>query len=331
VEFVGGDLVQTPQEAAKVAAKVKDTDAVLIFHFSCRTDKEMKIILDVGKPTIIFSQPFSGHEWMRINMWRKAGEKFLLLTSSSYDDIARAVALLLAPARMSKTRMISIPGKLDGIPAACSAENIKARFGAEVVPVSYQRVVEILHTIDRKDAETEAEDYWIRPAKKIVEPPREEIVKAAGVYLMVKKLMQQERAQAVTIDCFGELPVAKLGYPCFTFSKLDDLGLAGVCEVDIDCMLTSLLYLYAFDIPGFITDPLFDTSKNAVIHAHCTAPTKMDGPAGKRAPFTIRTHRDDDAGASLEVELRLGQVITRLILSRLSIRENKLSSVITSF
>ena len=57
-----------------------------------------------------------------------------------------------------------------------------------------------------------------------------------------------------------------------------------------------LLFAYAFGIPGFITDPLFDTSKNAVIHAHCVAPTRMDGPGTRARPFIIRTHRDDNRG-----------------------------------
>ena len=78
----------------------------------------------------------------------------------------------------------------------------------------------------------------------------------------------------------------------------------------MDSTLTMLQFGYAFGKPGFISDPLFDTSRNAVIHAHCLAPTKMDGIAGQRAPFLIRTHRDDNKGASLEVELRVGQEIT---------------------
>jgi hypothetical protein len=78
----------------------------------------------------------------------------------------------------------------------------------------------------------------------------------------------------------------------------------------MDSTLTMLLFGYAFGKPGFITDPLFDLAKNAMLHAHCLAATKMDGPAGRRHPFTIRTHRDDSRGASLAVELRVGQEIT---------------------
>jgi hypothetical protein len=37
----------------------------------------------------------------------------------------------------------------------------------------------------------------------------------------------------------------------------------------------------------------------------------MDGPASpERAPFLLRTHRDDNHGAAVQVELRVGQDIT---------------------
>jgi L-fucose isomerase-like protein len=84
----------------------------------------------------------------------------------------------------------------------------------------------------------------------------------------------------------------------------------GACEADLDSTLTMLMFAHAFGKPGFITDPLFDIAKNAVVHAHCLGPTRMDGPSGQRAPFIIRTHRDDNRGASLQVEMRVGQEIT---------------------
>ena len=97
---------------------------------------------------------------------------------------------------------------------------------------------------------------------------------------------------------------------CLTFSKLNDLGLVGACEGDMDSTLTMLLFAYAFGVPGFISDPLFDTSRSAVIHAHCTSTTKLDGPSGRRAPFLIRTQCDSNQGVSLEVQMRVGQEIT---------------------
>jgi hypothetical protein len=71
-----------------------------------------------------------------------------------------------------------------------------------------------------------------------------------------------------------------------------------------------LLFSYAFGVPGFISDPVVDTAKNALVHFHCTSATKMDGPNGKRLPFRIRTQTDSRGGVALEVEHRVGQPVT---------------------
>lgn len=97
---------------------------------------------------------------------------------------------------------------------------------------------------------------------------------------------------------------------CLAFSKLNDLGLVGACEGDMDSTLTMLMFQYAFAKPGFITDPVFDTARNALIHFHCTCATRMDGPGGERLPFTIRTQSDSGRGVSLDVENRIGQEVT---------------------
>jgi len=135
----------------------------------------------------------------------------------------------------------------------------------------------------------------------------------ARLFLAVKQIMIEERAQAVTSShCMG-MPAKG----CLTFSKLNDLGFVGACEGDMDSTLTMLIFAYAFGVPGFITDPFFDLAKNAVVHAHCTSATMLDGPNGDRAPFLIRTQCDTEQGVSLEVKMRLGQEITCAKLANL--------------
>jgi L-fucose isomerase-like protein len=97
---------------------------------------------------------------------------------------------------------------------------------------------------------------------------------------------------------------------CLAFSKLNDIGCVGACEGDMDSTLTMLMFGYAFGIPGFISDPVFDTARSALIHFHCTSATRMDGPGGERRPFTIRTQTDSHRGVSLDVENRIGQPVT---------------------
>ncbi|MCL5097149.1 MAG: hypothetical protein M1608_06420, partial [Candidatus Omnitrophica bacterium] len=173
------------------------------------------------------------------------------------------------------------------------------------VIVPNERVMEAYAAIDPKAAEAEAQEYWISQAKEIVEPSRQDIINSSRLYLAVRELMIQEKAQAITSShCMGE------PRGCLTFSKLNDQGLVGVCEGDIDSTLTMLLFAYAFRAPGFVSDPVVDIAKNALIHFHCTSATKMDGPGGERLPFRIRTQSDTRGGVSLEVANRIGQPVT---------------------
>jgi hypothetical protein len=305
IKFLGGDMIP-PAKVDQLAEKVRDADAILLIHLSAHGGDAPVLgrLIDVGLPTVLFSQPFSGHGWMYFPQWRKQGKKVVLLPSSDWTDIERAVGLLRVPAWLKQTRIIAW-GAPQGTAAACSAEQIRKRLGAELISVSNDRVQKLMEEIDPKAAETEAEEYWISQAKAIVEPKRPEIIESARLYLAIKELMIQERAQAVASShCMGN------PRGCLTFSKLNDLGLVGACEGDMDSTLTMLMFAYAFRVPGFISDPVIDQAKNAMVHFHCTSATKMDGPNGQRLPFTIRTQTDSKGGVALEVENRVGQAVT---------------------
>ncbi|OHB78718.1 MAG: hypothetical protein A2V98_07245 [Planctomycetes bacterium RBG_16_64_12] len=306
VKFVGGDLIP-PAELDAVAAKLADADAVLLFHLSGHGGDAPALakLVDAGLPTAVFSQPFSGHGWMYFPEWQKAGKRVVLLPTSDWSELERVVGLMRVAPRMRQTRILQV-GAPQGTEAACSAERIKERLGTEVIPIDNNQIIEAHKAVDPKAAEAEAEQYWISKAKQIVEPSREQIIDSVKLYLVVKDLMIKHGAQAIASShCMG-LPAKG----CLTFSKLNDMGLVGACEGDMDSTLTMLMFAYAFGLPGFITDPVFDTSQNALIHFHCTCATQMDGAGGERLPFTIRTQSDSEQGVSLDVEQRVGQPVT---------------------
>ena len=123
----------------------------------------------------------------------------------------------------------------------------------------------------------------------------------------MKKVIEQAGANAITIDCLAmlrELPTT----PCVGFSLLNDEGICAACEADLNSLLTMLVFRYLADVPSFITDPVIDTARNSVIHAHCVAPTKMDGK--NREGFIIRNHSESRTGVSLQVKMRVGQEVT---------------------
>ncbi|NQT15107.1 MAG: hypothetical protein HQ582_20285 [Planctomycetes bacterium] len=317
VEFVGGDLIRNHAKLAEdLLPKIDESraDAILVVHLSFGTSAPFAVFAESGRPVAVYSQPFSGHDWMYVPRLQKQGLRLILAASRDLAEIDRIVALLRVPVRMKQSKIILVgnPGCAAGTGAAKDFDLVREKLGPEVVQITPPEFVKIHASIDVEAAEREAQEYWISQAKEIVEPNREEIVKSCKTYLAMKKIMLEHGAQAITVKCLGGIPIGTLGYPCLGFSRLLDDGLVGACEADIDSTLTMLMFLYAFGLPGFITDPLIDTAKNAVIHAHCVAPTKMNGPDSERLPFSIRTHRDDNRGASLEVfmDKDLGQKVT---------------------
>jgi hypothetical protein len=305
VKFIGGDIIP-PTDAGQVAQKMAEADAAILIHLSGHGGDAPVLgkLIDVGLPTAVFAEPFGGHGWMYFPKWHKEHKKVVLLPTTDWGELDRVVGLMRVPVWMKQTRILVV-GPPRGTADGCSAEVVKKKLGAELVMIPNTKVLVALQAIYPMAAVAVAEQYWISQAKEVVEPKRDEIINSARMFLAVREMMIKEKAQAVTSShCMGSPRC------CFTFSKLNDLGLVGACEGDMDSTLTMLIFAYAFRAPGFISDPVFDTAKNALIHFHCTSATKMDGPGGARLPFRIRDQTDTKGGAALEVAHRVGQVVT---------------------
>jgi L-fucose isomerase-like protein len=162
----------------------------------------------------------------------------------------------------------------------------------------------------------EAADVFSRNALRIIEPSPKEIYSGLRMYLGVKRMLAERKANAITIDCFGSLKANQLpGYPCIAWSKLNDAGLYGVCEADVASTMTQMLLTSYTGVPGFVSDPVFDISRNEVIHAHCVSATKMKGMAGASSPYIIRNHLETNEGAVLQVLMPADETITVARLS----------------
>ncbi len=314
VKFVGGDLLRVAGDAEHLAENLGDVAALMVFNLTSGVGHLLARLVDTGLPTAMFSQLYSGHDWARIASMQKQGKKVICLATSDYGEIAEAAALMRVPPRLRQTRIIYIRnGGMD----AERTKQFKDKLGVDVVSVNNKQLNKAYNAVDDKAAKAEA-DLWIRGAEKVVEPTREEIVKSTRLYLAMKSMMQQHQSRAITINCLGLFRRKLLpAYPCLGFCRLNNLGLVGACEADIRSTLTMLMFGYAFGVPGFISDPVFDTSTNTVIHAHCVSATRNYGPKGPQCPYIIRSHMEDNKGAALQVKHRVGEVITAAKLADL--------------
>lgn len=166
--------------------------------------------------------------------------------------------------------------------------------GARGIYVGFDELKAIYDKVDR-DKAAEWADRWVREADKVVEPALEWIRKAAAVYLATLELLRRYDTDTVTMNCLGGLAQGELpAYPCLGFMQLLNDGGHGICEAMPDDTLSMLMCRILTGRPGYVSDPVLDTSKNQVVYAHCVATTKAFGTEGKSNMFRIRTLHDHD-------------------------------------
>ncbi len=307
IEFVEGGIVSYERELPDVMAKFKDVDGILVVHLSLGIGPMLIKLLELNVPVTLFSPPYAGHEWHIIAPLQKQGKKIDVYPSGDFADLAIAIRPFRAIHRMKETKILFMDANK---PDSNYVKIIKEKFGTEIKNIPYQELSNMYKSIGQDEAMADAE-RWIREAEKIIEPTKQEIIDSSRMYLTLLKILEAEKADLITISCLGlGLMQQGMAYPCLGFSRLNGMGLGGICEADLKSSVTHLIFQYLTGKPGFISDPVVDLSNNTVIHAHCVSAIKMDGPEGEQCPYIIRNHLEDAQGASLQVKMRLGQEIS---------------------
>ncbi len=88
-----------------------------------------------------------------------------------------------------------------------------------------------------------------------------------------------------------------------------DQAIPAACEADVRACVTQALVQSLFDRPGFQQDPVPETSRQCLIGAHCSCPTRLAGFNRKPEPFDI-THHHGNRDAVPRTVWKLGQKAT---------------------
>jgi len=314
VEFVVDELVSSVEQLGPLKDKLKEVDGVLAIHLTLWIMPILNEILSVGRPTMVFSAPYSGHEWHTLSAIRKQkqGEKMECLLTSDYKQLAAAVRPFRAIHHLREAKVLNLTTES----FTEYAEDVMKKFGTEIKRIELQQILSAYTAISDSEAKAEA-DRWIKGAVKVVEPSREEILKSCKLALAFEKLMDEEDATVMTVDCYGSMfgPLCQsYAYPCIGFTRLNNMGLGGICQSDLPCAMTHILFQGLAGRPGFVSNPGFDFSTNSAILIHCLGTTKMDGPGGPAAPYELRSVMERRAGAVPQVKMRVGQKVTQAVL-----------------
>ena len=314
VEFVIGRAT-TAEQAAQLLDKAGPDAPVLaisadIFGLSSfnSDNSVMATVFKQGRPAAVFHIPIiGGHDWCLVNPWRDEGHRITLFNTSDYDDLERAASLLRVIPLLRRSRVLVSPA-FKGTPESFTPEKVKERLGVEMVAIPDGRYDEVMAKVDEVAAKAEAK-RWHDEAEGVVEPNEEDVLKAARASLTLNQLIAENRVDGLCVGtCMGWL---SRGFPCLGFSRLNDRGIPAACDGDMDCLLTMLIFQHALNRPGFLGNAGgVDTAKNAFHLSHCSAPLRMEGPAGPKAPYLLRRHAEVRGGAVTEVHYKIGQKIT---------------------
>ena len=184
------------------------------------------------------------------------------------------------------------------------------------IPIEYIPFSEVNAAWSSADHDESAAiaERWQRDATGVTDVSFDTLINSAAMYIGMKKVLKTHEANGITINCLGGFYGGHIhAYPCLGFHELCNEGLVGGCECDIRSAATMLAFsTLNGGRPGFISDPVIDTSKRQIIYAHCVAPNRMFGPDGAKNPFRIMTHSEDRAGASVRSILPLNYLTTTL-------------------
>ena len=267
-----------------------------------------------GLPTVIADVPLCGTgsvlTWL-VDMRRREKYPVPIISSRDYRDIARAARSFYVLKRIKESKILVVRNSALG----AGEKQAHKVWGCDFEFRTSEDLMRYFNAVPRADAEAQA-DRWIGSALGVIEPSREDVIDGALVYLALEQMKKDCGADAVTVDCLGLSYSDMYGkgrrlYPCLAFHQMNNDGELGVCEADIFSTITSMVTLYMTGRPGFVSDPAIDTSSDQIIYAHCVASSKVFGPSDVRTcPLYIRSHAEDQKGASVQVIFPEGEQLT---------------------
>lgn len=273
---------------------------VILQHIGCWP--EAQSVAALGVPTIVFAPvgtAFTGH--VR-DFSRQKG--VYVVSSLEFPAVEFGLQMIRAKRRFEETRVLWIRQETRD-------ETVMERLGIKVRRLPRRTFNELFDRMPVTQEVKAVANRMRSNAVKVVEPKPQDLLNAARSYTAAKRLLKDECANALTMDCLGMVSGRLVPTPpCMAWSILQDAGVTAGCEADLFGAVSLMLTSYLLEKPGFMNDPVPETAKNLLIAAHCTCGTRLNGLDKKPEPYILRSHSESDVGVAMEVVWRVGQPVT---------------------
>jgi hypothetical protein len=349
IEFLSS-MASNTEQAAKIveADKSAGIDGYLVYQMNC-WNPVVQTVAATGKPVLYADFQFGGSGGFLVytaGFLRAGAPNVGFVASSRVEDLAEAArcfeltkkgatptefAAAVSRARIASTPKGAFPGcKADPLKTVAAGECVRKLkeskilafrsenpepdgnlLGIPLITLPFAELNGAWQAADRDESRAVA-DRWEKEAAKIEGVDRPTLETSAAMYLGMKSILKKHGANAITVNCLGGFYGGNIhAYPCLGFHQLNNEGLVGACECDVRSTATmTAMTALTGGRPGYISDPVIDTSKRRIIYAHCVASNRAFGPGGAANPFEILTHSEDRQGASVRSILPVGYMTT---------------------
>lgn len=176
------------------------------------------------------------------------------------------------------------------------------RWGVEIVDLTLDTVNRYYNDTVVDDALLGKVDSFIINSVGCKEPNRDEIVKAMRLYVALRRIVDENRLDAITLQCFSLIPTTGTT-GCLALALLNDEGIIAGCEGDIPSAFTMLLAKRVTGEDAFMANPSYiDVTTDEVLFAHCTIGLKRCND------YIIRSHFESQSGVAIQGILPTGAV-----------------------
>ena len=291
---------------AKFIADVKQSqpDGLLLIPFKKgHWGHVVRIVEETKVPAVVLATLgvlLVGH----INQLHRKTGVYLICAMDDLDAVADGMKMIRAARRMKDACLINITGSEEKVA-------IVPHLGTRVRTIPLERFYQEYQRTEATDAVKQLARQYLKNAKEVVEPTEADVTDAARASFALKRVVEAEKGDAVMMNC---LPGLKKPHkhvpPCMGFMSLRDEGIPAGCQSDLSATLTMMLVQELFDRPGFQQNAAMQTEDNHYFGAHCTSPSKMNGPDAPAEPYILRTHAEAGWGCVPQVLFPSGQEVT---------------------
>ncbi len=288
------------------ALHLESSDIVLVFIASGGTEGLfIKHYARMPKPLTLLTdgQANSLAASLEISSWVRAHNETCRILHNDPEQVVEAIHALHLRSLMQGQRL-GILGEPSVwlVSSHVDYEAATRRWGTTFVRIPLFRVENYFFAPESEEgAEAEAEAF-IAGAGKMVEPSKAEVIKAVRLYHAIRRIVDEEKLDAITVRCFDLISSCHTT-GCLALALLNNEGIIAGCEGDVPSLFTMLLGKRLTQSDAFMANPARIRDKE-VLFAHCTIGLKQT------RQYIIRSHFESGTGVAIQGLMREHRPVT---------------------